>query len=217
MVPIDPKVLNYMRQNSVRETAILTRLNDATKRRPYGMMMTDPEQTQFLTLLIQLMNAKRVLEVGTFTGYSTLAMASALPADGRIITCDINDDSPAVGRPFWAEAGVAHKIVLRLGPARDTLDELLKEFGPGSFDLIYIDADKGNYDAYYERGLELLRIGGLIGLDNVIWGGRVADDSQRDPHTDALRALNKKLHGDERVTLSMLTIGDGLTLAYKRG
>jgi caffeoyl-CoA O-methyltransferase len=216
MIPIDPKILNYMRDNSLRESDVLARLNAATARRPRAMMMTDPEQTQFLCLLIELMKAKRVLEVGTFTGYSTLAMASTLPADGQIVTCDIDDVAPAVGRPFWAEAGVEDKISLRLGPARDTLDGLLTEYGPGSFDLIYIDADKPGYDVYYERALKLVRTGGLIGLDNVIRRGRVADDSTQDSDTNAVRALNKKLHGDQRVTLSMLTIGDGLTLALKR-
>jgi predicted O-methyltransferase YrrM len=216
MVPIDEKVIDYVRKVSVRESGVLAELHAATKRRPRAGMMTEPEQTQFLTLLLQTMGAKRVCEVGTFTGYSTLAMAQALPAHGLVVACDVDEDAPALGRKYWKEAGVDHKISLRIGPAADTMRGLLKEFGPGSFDFVYVDADKDNYDTYYELGLELVRTGGIIGLDNVIWGGWVVDETQNDPDTLALRALNKKLHRDERVTVSLLTIGDGLTLALKR-
>ena len=216
MIPIDRKILDYVRKVSVREDGPLAELHAATRVRPRATMMTDPEQTQFLTLLLQAIGAKRVCEIGVFTGYSTLAMAQALPLDGLVVACDVDADAPAVGRPFWKQAGVEKKISLRIGPAVDTMRALLGEFGRGSFDFIYVDADKNNYDAYYELGLELLRPRGLIGFDNVIWGGWVADDSQNDPDTRALRALNKKIHGDARVSASLLTIGDGLNLVMKR-
>jgi predicted O-methyltransferase YrrM len=216
MIPIDRKVLDYVRKVSVREQGPLAELHEATRKRPRSGMMTDPEQTQFLAMLLQAINAKRVCEVGVFTGYSTLAMAQALPDDGLVVACDVDADAPSVGQKFWKQAGVDKKISLRIGPASDTMNALLKEFGAGSFDFIYVDADKDNYDAYYELGLKLLRQRGLIGFDNVIWGGYVVDESQQDPDTVALRALNKKIHADARVEMSLLTIGDGLNLAMKR-
>jgi caffeoyl-CoA O-methyltransferase len=216
VIPIDPKVLDYVRKVSVREAGPLAALHEATRKRPRAGMMTDPEQTQFLTLLLQAIGAKRVCEVGTFTGYSTLAMAQALPDDGVVIACDVDAEAPAVGQKYWKEAGVDKKISLRIGPAADTMTGLLKEFGAGSFDFIYVDADKDNYDTYYELGLKLLRPRGLIGFDNVIWGGWVVDETQQDAETVALRKLNTKIHADARVTMSLLTIGDGLNLAMKR-
>jgi caffeoyl-CoA O-methyltransferase len=216
MIPIDRDVLDYVRKVSVREQGPLAALHEATRKRPRAGMMTDPEQTQFLALLLKAIGAKRVCEVGVFTGYSTLAMAEALPDDGLLVACDVDKAAPAVGQPFWKQAGVEKKISLRIGPADETMKSLIAEFGEGSFDFIYVDADKDNYDAYYELGLKLLRPRGLIGFDNVIWGGWVVDESQQDADTVALRALNKKIHGDARVDMSLLTIGDGLNLAMKR-
>jgi caffeoyl-CoA O-methyltransferase len=179
-------------------------------------MQISPEQGQFMALLVELIGARRILEVGTFTGYSALAVALALPPDGRVITCDINEEMTAIARRYWAEAGVADKIDLRLAPAIDTLDELLAEGQAGQFDFAFIDADKTNYLAYYERTLELLRSGGLIAIDNVLWNGAVADPERQDDDTSAIRALNEAVHADDRVSLSLLPISDGLTLARKR-
>ena len=160
--------------------------------------------------------ARRCLEIGTFTGYSALAVALALPPDGRIIACDINPETTAIARRYWAAAGVADKIELRLAPALATLEALLGDRQEGTFDFVFIDADKENYDGYYERALRLLRPGGLIVIDNVLWGGWVADLRRRDPDTQALRALNEKLHADKRIDLSLLPLADGITLARKR-
>ena len=216
MIPIDRKIIDYVRAHSVRQTEALAALDKETSTRPRANWMTDPEQTQFLQLLLETMGAKRVLEIGTFTGYTTLAMALTVPADGQVVTCDFDGDNPAIGRKYWQAAGVDKKISLRLGQAVDSMDTLLTEFGPGRFDFIYIDADKNNYDAYYERGLKLLRTGGLMGIDNVIWRGLVVDPNAKDADTLALRVLNDKIHKDQRVQVAMLTIGDGLTLVRKR-
>ena len=179
-------------------------------------MQVGPEQGQFMALLVELMGARNALEVGTFTGYSALAVALALPEDGRLVACDVSEEWTAIGRRYWEEAGVAHKIDLRLAPAVETLDALLAEGRAGTFDFVFIDADKEGYDAYYERALELTRAGGLVVLDNTLWRGDVADPTISDVDTDAIRAINAKLAVDERVTLSLLPVGDGLTLARKR-
>ena len=207
---------DYLRQVSLREPAILQRLRDETRRMPQGGMQISPEQGQFMALLAKLVGARRCLEIGTFTGYSALVVALALPADGRILCCDVSETYTAVAKRYWAEAGVAGKIELRLGPALATLETLLGQGRAGTYDFAFIDADKENYDGYYEAALRLLRPGGLIAIDNVLWSGRVADPKAKDEETMALRALNAKLHDDERVDLSMLPIGDGLTLALKR-
>lgn len=169
-----------------------------------------------MQLLVRLIGAKRTLEVGVFTGYSSLAVAMALPEDGQIIACDVSEEWASIGRRYWQKAGVGHKIALNLGPATDTLQKLLDQGGADQFDFAFIDADKENYDTYYERCLQLVRVGGLIGIDNVLWGGSVIDDERQDADTKAIRALNKKLHGDERVDISLVPIGDGLTLLRKR-
>jgi caffeoyl-CoA O-methyltransferase len=179
-------------------------------------MQIGADQGQFMQLLVQLLRAKKTLEVGVFTGYSALWVSMGLPDDGRIIACDISEEYTTVARRYWQEAGVHHKIDLRIGPALGSLDELLEAGQKGSFDFAFIDADKGNYENYYERSLQLLRGGGLIAIDNTIWSGRVADPNEKDADTVAIRKLNEKLYRDERVTLSMLTVGDGLTLALKR-
>ena len=176
----------------------------------------DRTRDDSLQLLVQLLRAQKTLEVGVFTGYSALWVALGLPDNGQIIACDISEEYTSVGRRYWKEAGVDQKIDLRLGPGLETLDGLLKTAQAGTFDFAFIDADKTNYENYYERALQLLRSGGLIAIDNTIWSGKVADPDAKDADTLAIRRLNEKLQHDERVTLSMLTVGDGLTLAMKR-
>jgi caffeoyl-CoA O-methyltransferase len=195
---------------------ILQRLRAETLQFPMAVMQISVEQGRFMGLLVQLMGVRRALEIGVFTGYSALTVALALPEDGRLIACDVSEEWTSIGRRYWQEAGVAEKIDLRIGPALDTLDGLLAGGQAGAFDFVFIDADKPNYDAYYERALQLLRPNGLIAIDNTLWSGQVADETVQDESTVALRALNARLCGDERVTLSVLPIGDGLTLALKR-
>ncbi len=210
------KLHQYLASVSLREPAILARLREETASQPRAIMQIPPEQGQFMTLLIQLMGARRTIEVGVFTGYSSLSVALALPPDGRIVACDISEEFTSIARRYWKEAGVDHKIDLQLRPALDTLKDLLAQGERGHFDFAFIDADKTNYENYYECTLELLRPGGVIMVDNVLWSGQVADPQVSDPDTVALRAFNKKLHADSRVTLSMLPLGDGVTLALKR-
>ena len=207
---------DYLLSVSLREPPLLYRLREETAALPHAVMQISPEQGQFMALLAELVGARRVLEVGTFTGYSALVVALALPADGRIITCDVDEEMTAIARRYWAEGGVADKIDLRLGPAVDTLDALLSDGGADTFEFAFVDADKENYEAYYERSLALLRQGGLMVIDNVLWSGAVADPNQKDADTNAIRALNAKLHGDQRVSLSLLPVSDGITLARKR-
>lgn len=195
---------------------IFARLRAETQQLPNAMMQISIEQGQFMDLLTRLIGAKKVLEVGVFTGYSALTVAMALPEDGKLIACDVSTEWTSIGRKYWEEAGVADKIDLRIAPAVDTLDSLLAEGQAGAFDFAFIDADKPNYDAYYERILQLVRPNGLIAIDNTLWYGKVADEAVQDESTVALRELNAKLAADSRVTLSVLPIGDGLTLALKR-
>lgn len=214
--PLTDTLHQYLIENSLREPEILRRLREETSSHPRGGMQICPEQGQFMMLLVELVDAKQTIEIGTFTGYSTLAVALALPGDGRIIACDVSREYTDIARRYWQEAGVADRIDLRLGPAVDTLASLLSEGRAGHFDLAFIDADKENYGAYYERCLDLLRPGGLILIDNVLWRGRVTDPSDRTVDTEAIRDLNRKLLRDDRITMAMLPIGDGLTLARKR-
>lgn len=211
----DP-LYDYLLQVSLREPTVLRRLREFTQRRPHGNMQISPEQGQFMALLVQMIGAKRTIEVGTFTGYSSTAVALALPERGRMICCDVSEDHTAIARKFWREAGVEKKIDLRLAPAKKTLDALLRDGHAGKFDFAFIDADKENYRAYYERVLKLLRPGGVVAIDNVLWGGSVLDDADQSADTKAIRAFNKKLKGDKRVSLSLVPIGDGLTLARKK-
>ena len=213
---LDDRLYDYLLANSLREPAVLTELRAETATLPGALMQISPEQGQFMQLLARLLGAKRCIEIGTFTGYSSLAVALALPADGRILCCDISDEYTQVARRYWAKAGVADKMTLALGPAVATLDAMLAKGDAGRFDMAFIDADKAGYDAYYERCLRLLRPGGLILIDNVLWSGDVADPAKDDADTQAIRALNAKLAKDERVDLSLLPVGDGLTLARKR-
>jgi caffeoyl-CoA O-methyltransferase len=213
---LDQSLYDYLLSISLREPDILRQLRDETAHHPRAMMQIAPEQGQFMALLVQLLGAQKTLEVGVFTGYSSLCVALSLPANGTIVACDVSEEYTAIARRYWEAAGVAHKINLRLAPALSTLDELLASGQAGTFDFAFIDADKANYQAYYERSLQLIRSGGLIAIDNVLWSGRVADSEIQDNQTRCIRALNERLHQDERVTLSLVPIADGLTLALKR-
>jgi len=213
--PLDDALRSYVVAHSARETPAQAGLREATRSHPAAGMQIGPEQAQFLALLVKLIGARRAIEVGVFTGYSALAVALALPEDGRLLACDISDEYTRIGRPFWEAAGVARKIELRLGPALETLDARIAAGEAGQHDFAFIDADKSGYDAYYERCLVLLRPGGLIAIDNVLWGGSVARPAE-DADTAALQALNDKIHADGRVDMAMLPIGDGVTLARKR-
>ncbi|HEY9902181.1 MAG TPA: class I SAM-dependent methyltransferase [Candidatus Sericytochromatia bacterium] len=213
---LDEHLYNYFLSVSLREPDILRQLREETARLPNAIMQIAPEQGQFMALLIKLLGATKTLEVGVFTGYSSLCVALALPEKGKLVACDVSEEYTAVARRYWQSAGVADKIDLRIAPALETLDELLAAGQAETFDFAFIDADKRNYQGYYERSLQLIRPGGLIAIDNVLWSGRVADAQDQEKNTQALRALNEKLHGDERITLSMVPIADGLTLALKR-
>lgn len=206
----------YLLSVSLREMPALKQLRHVTQQMPGSQMQISPEQGQFMALLIELLGARKTIDVGTFTGYSAAVVAMALPSDGKVITCDIDKTNTEVAQQFWQQAGVSHKIDLRLKPALQTLDQLLKEGEAGTFDFAFIDADKENYTGYYERCLSLLRKGGLIAIDNTLWSGAVADLSNQENSTLAIRAVNEKIFHDDRVTLSLIPIGDGLTLARKR-
>jgi predicted O-methyltransferase YrrM len=213
---IDEPLWDYIRSVTLREPSVLKRLREETRNHPQGTMQISAEQGQFMALLIQLLGARKTLEIGVFTGYSSLAVALALPEDGRVIACDVNEEYTAIARRYWREAGVERKIDLRLRPALETLDDLIAAGQGGRFDFVFIDADKTNYANYFERALVLVRAGGLIAVDNVLWSGSVIDPAVQDADTRAIRAFNEKLHGDERVWLSMLPVRDGLTLACKK-
>jgi caffeoyl-CoA O-methyltransferase len=213
---LDERLYRYLVEHSVREPQVLRELREETAKLPMAGMQIGPDQGQFMALLVKLMGAKRCLEIGVFTGYSSLSVALALPSDGKIIACDVSEEWTAIARRYWEKAGVAHKIDLRLGQALATLDALRSRDGEGSFDFAFIDADKGNYLAYYERCLTLLRRGGLIAVDNTLWSGDVANPDNQKSDTVSLRRFNEALHRDERIDLAMLPVGDGLTLALKR-
>ena len=206
---------NYLLGNSLREVEILRELRQETAKLPMSMMQISPEQGQFMALLIKILGAKKTLDIGVFTGYSSLVVALSLPDDGKIIACDISEEYTSMARIYWQRAGVVDKIDLQLAPALQTLDKLLAAGEAGTFDFAFIDADKANYENYYERSLELVRSGGLIAVDNVLWSGRVADPEVQDNQTSKIRAFNQKLHRDSRITLSLVPIADGLTLARK--
>jgi len=210
----DP-LYDYLLSVSLREPPLLRQLREETAALPSHSMQISPEQGQFMALLLHLMGAKRCLEVGVYTGYSSLVTALALPDDGRIVACDVSEEWTTIARRYWAAAGVAHKIDLRLAPAVQTLDALLNAGGAKTFDAAFIDADKVNYPAYYERILQLLRVGGLVVVDNTLWSGKVADPAVTDSDTAVLRQFNERLHRDERIELTLLPVGDGLTLARK--
>jgi caffeoyl-CoA O-methyltransferase len=213
---LDDRLYDYLLAASLREPDVLRRLRDETAAHPHAEMQIAPEQGQFMALLVRLLAAQRVLEIGVFTGYSSLAMALALPPGGRLVACDVSEEFTATARRYWAEAGVADRIDLRIAPAVETLDAMIAEGGGSTFDLAFIDADKETYDAYYERSLTLLRAGGLVLIDNVLWDGEVADPTIDTPVVRAIRALNAKLRDDPRIDLSLLPLADGLTIALKR-
>jgi caffeoyl-CoA O-methyltransferase len=209
-------VYRYVLECSSREPPVLARLREVTSTRPEAEMQISPEQGQFMALLAQLIGARRCIEVGTYTGYSALAVALALPPDGKLIACDVSDEWTRIGRPFWREAGVESRIDLRIKPGLDTLDELLAQ-GQGNFDFAFVDADKGNYVAYYEKLLLLIRPGGLIAVDNTLAVSGAPIIRQNSASARAIRAFNDHVHHDERVDLSLVPIGEGLTLLRKRG
>ena len=208
-------LMEYLSRVGAREAAAQSRCREETQKLPMGMMQIAPEQGAFLALLAKLTNAKRYVEIGTFTGYSALSVALAMPADGKVVALDVSKEFTDRARGYWKEAGVEGKIDLRLGPGLEALDKMIQS-GEGPFDLAFIDADKTNYDGYYERVLKLLRAGGLVALDNMLWSGSVADLKISDADTSALRALNAKIHADPRVDMALATVGDGVMLARKR-
>lgn len=214
-ITLDERLYTYLIDHSVREHPVLAELREATRTHKHAGMQIAPDQGQLMALLVKLIGARKTIEVGVFTGYSSLAVALALPADGTILACDISDEYTQMARKHWQKAGVAEKITLVLAPASATLDARIKAGEAGRYDFAFIDADKTGYDGYYERCLTLLRSGGLIAVDNVLWGGAVAQES-KDADTKALQAFNDKVHADERVDLAMLPVGDGLTLVRKR-
>jgi predicted O-methyltransferase YrrM len=215
-LPLTDELSAYLYKASLREPDVLRRLRAETSAMKQASMQIGPVQGQLFALIVELMGARRCLEIGTFTGYSALAVALALPEDGTVVACDVSEEWTSIARRYWAEAGVAGKIDLRLAPALQTLDGLLAAGASDTFDFAFIDADKEAYDAYYERVLRLVRPGGLVAVDNTLWSGRVADPGVTDAGTRAIRAFNDKVRDDERVTMSLLPVGDGVTLARKR-
>jgi predicted O-methyltransferase YrrM len=213
---LSDSLYRYLLSVSLRDDALRARLREETARDDLARMQTAPEQGQLMALLVKLLGARKALEIGVYTGYSALCVAAALPADGRLIACDISETWTAVAQRYWKEAGVSEKIELRLAPALETLDALIADGESGSFDFAFIDADKENYRNYYERALTLLRPGGLIAVDNTLWSGRVADPADQDADTRAIRAFNEALYRDTRVDISLIPVADGLSLAMKR-
>jgi predicted O-methyltransferase YrrM len=213
---LDENLYDYLLTVSSRETPILKQLRDETDKLAEAGMQISPDQGQFMAMLLQLIGARRVVEIGTFTGYSALVMAMALPEDGKIVCCDKSEEWTSMARRYWKEAGVDNKIDLHLGDALDTLDSLIEAGNENAFDFAFIDADKVNYQNYFERCLALLRRGGLIAVDNVLWGGSVINPEKQDDDTLAIRAFNNQLKDDSRVDISLVPIGDGLTLARKK-
>jgi predicted O-methyltransferase YrrM len=213
---LPPDLQAYLVEHGAREPEILKRLREETALLPQHDMQIAPEQGAFMALLVRLIDARRCIELGTFTGYSSLAVALALPVDGRVVCCDVSEEWTSVARRYWSEAGVADRVDLRLGPALETLDELLAGGATGTFDFAFIDASKREYPEYHERILKLLRQGGLAVYDNVLWGGGVIDESLTDEDTLGVRRLNDRLLRDERVDISMIPVADGLTLVRKR-
>lgn len=215
-IGLDDRLLDYLRSISLREPEVARRLREETGEREDARMQIAPEQGQLMALLARLIGAERYLEIGTFTGYSAMIVAMALPEDGQVVACDIDEATGAIARRWWEEAGVAHKIDLRIAPAVESLDAMLEAGEAGSFEYAFIDADKTGYPDYWERCLRLVRQGGLIAVDNVLRRGTVADPSDTDEITEAMRAFNRKVHADERVDLAVVPIADGVTLGVVR-
>jgi predicted O-methyltransferase YrrM len=215
-IGLDDRLYDYLLSVSLREPPILTALRAETATHPMSDMQISPEQGQFMAFLVKVAGVRRALEIGVFTGYSSLAVALALPPDGQLVACDVSEDYTEIARRYWEQAGVSQKIDLRIAPAIDTLNHLLATDQAGTFDFAFIDADKSNYVQYFEKALNLVRTGGLIAIDNVLWYGQVADPDISDRRTEQIRALNTQLYQDDRIDLSLIPIGDGLTLARKR-
>lgn len=215
-ININDALYQYLLNVSVREPGVLRRLREETARMPNSNMQISPEQGRFLAMLVQLIGARRCIEVGVFTGYSSLSVALALPEGGRVVACDVSKDYTDVARRYWNEAGVEDKIDLRIGPALKTLEDMIDAEEDRQYDFAFIDADKSHYADYYERALKLLKPNGLIAVDNTLWSGRVIDDTNQDEDTVAIREFNEQLYGDDRIDLCLVPIGDGLTLARKR-
>lgn len=213
---LNSQLYEYLLSVSLREADILKELRHETAKHPMGKMQISPEQGQFMALLIQLIGAKKTLEIGVFTGYSTTVVALALPENGKIVACDKDQEFTDIARKYWQKAGIEGKIDLKIAPALETLQQLIEKGEAETFDFAFIDADKSNYDSYYEKSLILVRKGGIIAIDNVLWSGKVADSTIQDNRTTKIRALNEKIYQDSRVNLSLLPIGDGLTLAMKK-
>ncbi|HUI99213.1 MAG TPA: class I SAM-dependent methyltransferase [Usitatibacter sp.] len=213
---LDDRLYDYIVDHSLRDHPVLAQLRKITAGMKWGGMQIGPDQGQFMQLLVKLVGARNCIEIGVFTGYSSLAVALALPPGGKIVACDVSEEWTAIGREHWKKAGVEDRIDLRLGPATETLDALLAGGGAGKYDFAFIDADKPSYLAYYERCLKLLRAGGLIAIDNTLWSGDVAKPDKTDENTVAIRAVNDALHRDERIDVALLPVGDGVTLARKR-
>lgn len=216
-IPMTDALYAYYLESSLREPAVLARLREATRAHPDGGMQISPEQGQFMRFLIRLLGVRRAIEIGTFTGYSALSVALAMPADGLLVACERREEFTRIGRPFWREAGVADRIDLRIGKAVGTLEAMLEAGEGESYDFAFIDGDKKNYVNYYELCMQLVRPGGLIAIDNALWSGRLVDRTLDDPASRAIRALNPRIRDDERVDMSLLPIGDGLMLAHKLG
>lgn len=213
---ISDTLYNYLLSVSLQEPEVLQQLRQETAMHPMSQMQIAPDQGQFMALLVKLMGAKKTLEVGVFTGYSSLAVALALPAEGRLIACDISEEYTAIARRYWELAGVSSKIDLRIAPALETLDQLLMNGEANTFDFAFIDADKSGYPHYYDRAVQLVRSGGLIAIDNVLWSGQVADPQVQDTRTQTIRAFNQSVHQDDRVLPCLVPIADGLMLAFKK-
>jgi len=215
-IEVDASIHQYISHHLPPESELLKTLHDRTSTMEGAGMQISHEQAQFMRVLLQSLNAKKTIEIGVYTGYSTLITAQCLPDNGHIVACDVSEEWTSIAKPFWEEAGQSHKVDLRLAPAQDTLNALINDGESNSFDFVFIDADKTGYDNYYELALKLLRPGGLIALDNCLWGGKVADTSNQEEDTVALKALNAKIAKDPRVTAYLAPVGDGLYLASKR-
>jgi len=214
-IAMTDKLYDYMLDVSLREPEVMTALRAETAKHPMGRMQISPEHAQFMQMLVKILGAKKCIEVGTFTGYSALAVALALPKKGKLVCLDISDEYTSIGKPFWEQAGVAKKIDLRIGPAKKSLNKMIKKGESGKYDFAFIDADKGGYPDYFERCLKLLKTGGVIACDNIFMNGDVVDGRKRGGNAVAMRAFNELLKNDKRVDLSLIPIGDGLTLARK--